>query len=140
MQSPCVGFCSTTLGDPICRGCKRSTREVDAWNRMTSEQQAAVWERLWQQLTTVVPCYLQVLDARQLQQQLEQRGIRHHPKAPPEAWALDLLRVGCQHTQDLTAYGLKPTPRAGGLSPAALFNCLNRELLAESQVYNFCPT
>ncbi|WP_114417881.1 DUF1289 domain-containing protein [Marinospirillum perlucidum] len=129
MKSPCVGFCSTTFGDPVCRGCKRTREEVDAWNQLTSEQQRQVWQRLWQQAQEVVSRYLRVEDADLLHQQLLRRAIRHHPDAPPEAWVLDLLRVGSEKIQDLQAYGIQRTPQAGDKSPAALFNQLTQELL-----------
>lgn len=44
--SPCVGYCSTTFGDDICKGCKRTWREVDNWNTMTMAEREVVWLRL----------------------------------------------------------------------------------------------
>jgi len=33
--TPCVGVCSSTaLGDPICKGCRRTSYDVDHWNLM----------------------------------------------------------------------------------------------------------
>ncbi len=44
--SPCIGQCSTTLGDDVCNGCGRTFFEVCNWNRFTNEQKIAVNERL----------------------------------------------------------------------------------------------
>ena len=94
MKSPCVGFCSTTFGDPVCRGCKRSIAEVDGWNLLTAEQQQQVWQRLWQQTTEIVQQHLQITDPQLLHSQLLRFAIRHHPTAPAEVHAMDLLRAG----------------------------------------------
>ena len=96
---------------------------------MSPEQQAQVWQRLWTEAQQTVPQLLLVTDAALLKSRLESLGIRHHPKAPPEAWALDLLRAGCEHIRDLSAYGLKPTAKGQAFTPAALFNELTRQLL-----------
>lgn len=44
--SPCIGVCSTTYGDLICRGCYRFAHEVTEWNAYRGEQRAAVQQRL----------------------------------------------------------------------------------------------
>ncbi len=45
-SSPCIGVCSTTYGDLVCRGCYRFAHEVAQWNGYERAQQAAVLERL----------------------------------------------------------------------------------------------
>lgn len=45
-RTPCVGICSTTYGDRVCRGCKRFAHEIDDWNRYAPEQQERVERRL----------------------------------------------------------------------------------------------
>lgn len=44
--TPCVGICSTTYGDLVCRGCKRFAHEIVQWNGYDEEQQQLVWQRL----------------------------------------------------------------------------------------------
>lgn len=129
MESPCVGFCSTTFGDPVCRGCKRTAQEVDTWNQLSAEERRSVWERLWQKAQHRVGDYLQVKDAALLQYKMETLGVRHHPQAPPEAWALDLLRVGCERIRRLEAYGLALTPAAAEMTLPQIYNRLTEQLL-----------
>ncbi|SFC07408.1 hypothetical protein SAMN05660443_1442 [Marinospirillum celere] len=129
MKSPCVGFCSTTFGDPVCRGCKRTTDEVDRWNRMSPAQQNQVWKRLWRNAETLVKDYVLITDQALLRKQLKRFGVRHHPRAPAEAWVIDLLRAGSEKIDSLEAYGLKKTAKAQHLSPAALYNQLNQRLI-----------
>jgi predicted Fe-S protein YdhL (DUF1289 family) len=45
-ESPCRGFCTTALGDDVCKSCGRTFEEVCGWNQFTPEQKAACWERL----------------------------------------------------------------------------------------------
>ncbi|MBU2723420.1 DUF1289 domain-containing protein [Acidithiobacillus ferridurans] len=45
-DSPCLGFCTTALGDDVCKSCGRTEEEVLNWITMTKEQKASVWERL----------------------------------------------------------------------------------------------
>ena len=45
-SSPCVGICSTTYGDLVCRGCKRFAHEIVGWNGYTASQRVQVWRRL----------------------------------------------------------------------------------------------
>ena len=44
--SPCIGICSTTYGDLICRGCYRFAHEVAEWNAYRGEQRLVVQRRL----------------------------------------------------------------------------------------------
>lgn len=44
--SPCIGVCSTTYGDLVCRGCNRFAHEVVEWNAYDEDQRAVIWERL----------------------------------------------------------------------------------------------
>lgn len=38
LRTPCIGICSTTsLGDRVCRGCKRYAAEVIDWNSCDEE-------------------------------------------------------------------------------------------------------
>lgn len=45
-SSPCIGRCSTSLGDAVCLGCGRTAEEVDQWLRLDEEQKRLIWERV----------------------------------------------------------------------------------------------
>lgn len=34
---PCIGRCTTTTGDHICKGCGRTVEEIRDWNTYTAE-------------------------------------------------------------------------------------------------------
>lgn len=44
--SPCIGICSTVLGDEVCRGCGRTFDEVLNWHQYSDEQKRAINQRL----------------------------------------------------------------------------------------------
>lgn len=45
-DSPCIAICSTSQGDPVCKGCGRSFDEVRRWTAMTPAEKRAVWRRI----------------------------------------------------------------------------------------------
>lgn len=47
-DSPCLGFCTTALGDEVCKSCGRTFTEVCQWITMTPEQKAVTWQRIRQ--------------------------------------------------------------------------------------------
>lgn len=46
MKSPCVGVCSTGLGDDVCRGCGRTLEEIRDWAAMSDDERAEIMQRL----------------------------------------------------------------------------------------------
>ena len=46
VETPCIGYCSTALGDDMCRGCGRTATEVDGWIFLNDAEKAAVWDRI----------------------------------------------------------------------------------------------
>ena len=67
-RTPCVGICSTTYGDEVCRGCKRFSFEVINWNAFNSEEREAVWKRLEKLKSQIMSSRLEVLDSNKLSQ------------------------------------------------------------------------
>lgn len=45
-DSPCIGYCSTSFGDDICKGCGRNFLEVIQWNTMDDPAKAVIWARI----------------------------------------------------------------------------------------------
>jgi predicted Fe-S protein YdhL (DUF1289 family) len=41
-ESPCIGHCSTVLGDDVCRSCLRTFDEITRWVEMNEEQRRRV--------------------------------------------------------------------------------------------------
>ncbi len=66
-STPCVGICSTTYGDLVCRGCKRFAHEIVQWNGYEDEQKERVWQRLNQLRDEVVVAQLTIADHAEYQ-------------------------------------------------------------------------
>jgi predicted Fe-S protein YdhL (DUF1289 family) len=45
-DSPCIGHCTTVLGDDVCRSCLRTFEEVSRWLEMSEEERRAVNRRI----------------------------------------------------------------------------------------------
>ncbi|MEQ9450883.1 MAG: DUF1289 domain-containing protein [Pseudomonadales bacterium] len=74
-STPCVGICSTTYGDLVCRGCKRFAHEIVAWNGYAAEQKAHIWKRLHGLRDQVVTQLLRVQDTAQLEAYCQAAGL-----------------------------------------------------------------
>ncbi|MEM7079839.1 MAG: DUF1289 domain-containing protein [Pseudomonadota bacterium] len=59
-RTPCVGICSTTYGDLVCRGCRRFAHEIVQWNGYDMDQREQIWQRLEHQRDAVVGQLLMV--------------------------------------------------------------------------------
>lgn len=44
--SPCIGHCTTVLGDEVCRSCLRSFDEIISWPTISDAQRIAINQRI----------------------------------------------------------------------------------------------
>jgi len=42
-DTPCIAICSTSQGDPYCKGCGRTFQEVQKWTELTAPEKRMVW-------------------------------------------------------------------------------------------------
>lgn len=45
-DTPCIAICSTSQGDPMCKGCGRTFKEVQYWTEMSPGAKRQVWRRI----------------------------------------------------------------------------------------------
>lgn len=45
-DTPCIAICSTSQGDPVCKGCGRTFDEVQHWTELRPAQKRQVWRRI----------------------------------------------------------------------------------------------
>lgn len=131
IQSPCVGLCSTTVGDRVCRGCQRTEDEIRDWFTLDAEARAARMQALDALRVRVASRFLHVDDPACLEAQLIRHRIRFRSEQPSLSRAVELLRVGRTRMQDLSRYGLRL--HAGvALAPDALYAALQEALMQEA--------
>lgn len=133
IPTPCIGLCSTTYGDSVCRGCKRFAHEIVDWNRYDEPQKAAVILRLEQLIGEVVDRYLLVTDVDTLESALQSAGFRYRRGASPQWWAYDLLRQTKGRIGQLSLCGLRKLPEADYLDNPKLWDAMAHEFLAISE-------
>ena len=100
-KTPCVGICSTSIGGPVCHGCKRYVHEVINWNTYTDRQKQVVNERLQTFLVQAVGAYVEALNAQRLQSYLTAKKIAYVGDDHPYLWFYALLKTEEGHMQDL---------------------------------------
>ncbi|MDW7746029.1 DUF1289 domain-containing protein [Halomonas sp.] len=130
ITSPCVGLCSTTLGDRVCRGCQRLDGEIRDWPALTGEQRQQRMAELDRLRAEVAGRFLVVVDPESLEAQLRRHRIRFRDEQPPLSRAVELLRVGRGRIRDLTRYGLAARD---GEDAASLHERITTDLLAAAE-------
>ncbi|MFM9992177.1 MAG: DUF3717 domain-containing protein [Burkholderiaceae bacterium] len=45
-DTPCIAICSTSQGDPMCKGCGRTFEEVQLWTEKTPSEKRQIWRRI----------------------------------------------------------------------------------------------
>ena len=129
--SPCIGICSTTYGDLVCRGCKRFAHEVVGWNQYDAGQRRVIWGRLAELRDASVARFLAVID----EPALEAAAQRLHISPMPDQTALTLAYETLRRTRgapDFGALGLAVSEDGAAVAPEQLFAAISREFLTRS--------
>ncbi len=134
VPTPCVGICSTTYGDIVCRGCRRYLHEVVEWNRYSAEQKRLIWHRLDGLLTQVMPRYFEIIDAQLLRQTLDQLRLSYRFEATPWTWLQILLKNAARQLSELTPYGVRRLDTSA-MSLYELKELMNAELHTLASAY-----
>lgn len=131
-QSPCVGLCTTTFGDRVCRGCHRFAHEVDGWNGYPPAWKAAVMRRIEQYRLAVLSEAIEIVDQQLFEQALVQRQVRIDRLLHPACWVFELLRFLAHESVEPAACGLRLRSDS---SLSELWQQLNDNLYQTSQEY-----
>lgn len=91
-RTPCIGICSTTYGDLICRGCKRFAHEIVQWNGFDDDQRGAVWRRLLDLRAGAVRAVLRIDDEVRLRHQARSLGLAAADELDPANLLYELLQ------------------------------------------------
>ena len=104
--TPCLGICSTTFGDEVCKGCKRFVHEVINWNKYAIPEKELVNSRLESFKLTVLKDRFSVSNAELLATRLNDQGINFNDSLDPMTWIFDLLRAAGSQDLDLNQFGI----------------------------------
>jgi|TARA_B100001142_G_scaffold170977_1_gene170503 predicted Fe-S protein YdhL (DUF1289 family) len=104
--TPCLGICSTTYGDNVCKGCKRYVHEVIDWNKFNTQEKELVNIRLEKFKKIVLKSRFSINDEIVLAQKLKDNAIRFNNSLDPLTWIFDLLRASGTQELDLNEFGI----------------------------------
>lgn len=128
-RTPCVGICSTTYGDLVCRGCKRFAHEIVMWNSFADAQRETVWQRLHGLREGAVSSFLSVDDQALLERTAERLRVPGCASLSPANLAYEVLRRLARRVASPGDVGI----RAHGQQDAvALLEAIEQEFYARS--------
>ena len=132
VPTPCLGICTTGIGDDVCRGCKRYKHEVIQWNGCTAEQKQAIERRLSELLTTIVKHRIQIVSEDRLVAQLALQPVRLPAHRNIECQLFELIRAGASQIADTTQFGFTINTEFSHLSLAELYEDMDKEFYSLS--------
>lgn len=133
--TPCIGVCSTGIGDAVCRGCKRYSHEVIHWNGYSEAQKRLISARLDQLLGQIVAAKLTIFDVALLERQLRAQRVRYSAHRSPAMWVFELLRAGASQIGDTRRFGFAVAEEYLDLPLAELREQIDREFFILSEAH-----
>ena len=138
-STPCIGICSTTFGDDVCKGCKRFSHEITNWGKFSTDERAVVNSRLEQFKTTILEEKFTISDSELFESKMNEFSINFNSSLEPITWIFDLLRASSNKDLNLNDYGIERLPAFSDLSLIELRDLINQEMLqlSEAHYYKF---
>jgi predicted Fe-S protein YdhL (DUF1289 family) len=133
-STPCIGICSTTYGDLVCRGCKRFAHEIIAWNTYTDAQRERVWQRLVQLRDAATAMFVAIDDRDALQSAVRIVGLSDLRERTELSLAYQLLRRRARSIERVEVLGLRALVD-GIRSPMAIRDAIDAEFQTRSAAH-----
>ena len=138
-STPCIGICSTTFGDDVCKGCKRFSHEITNWGKFSTDERAVVNSRLEQFKTTILEEKFTISDSELFESKMNEFSINFNSSLEPITWIFDLLRASSNKDLNVNDFGIEILPAFSDLSLIELRDLINQEMLqlSEAHFYKF---
>ena len=138
-STPCIGICSTTFGDDVCKGCKRFSYEITNWGKFSNEERAVVNSRLEQFKVNILEEKFAITDRNLFESKMNEFSINFNSSLEPLTWIFDLLRASSNNDLILSDFGVEILPKFSNLSLVDLRDLINEEMLqlSEAHFYKF---
>lgn len=138
-STPCIGICSTTFGDDVCKGCKRFSHEITNWGKFSTDERAVVNSRLEQFKTTILEEKFTISDSELFESKMNEFSINFNSSLEPITWIFDLLRASSNKDLNVNDFGVEILPEFSDLSLIELRDLINQEMLqlSEAHYYKF---
>ena len=105
-RTPCVGICSTTYGDDVCRGCKRFSFEVINWNTFKPEERESVWKRLEKLKSQIMASRLKVFDSKKLEKSIKHFQLKIKDDLNDLSKAFEVIKQVSESFNNLDEFGV----------------------------------
>jgi predicted Fe-S protein YdhL (DUF1289 family) len=105
-RTPCVGICSTTYGDDVCRGCKRFSFEVINWNTFKPEERESVWKRLEKLKSQIMASRLKVFDPKKLEESINYFQLKIKDDLNDLSKAFEVIKQVSESFRNLDEFGI----------------------------------
>tara|TARA_B100001059_G_scaffold121491_1_gene121549 strand:- start:1005 stop:1451 length:447 start_codon:yes stop_codon:yes gene_type:complete len=132
-STPCLGICSTTFGDEVCKGCKRFSHEIVSWTKYSLEEREIINDRLEKFKIKILQHRFKVYDSKLLASRLDEKAINFNHSLDPITWIFDLFRAAGSQEFDLNKYGIKSLNH---FNPKTIKDEINDELLQLSEAHH----
>ncbi len=132
-STPCLGICSTTFGDEVCKGCKRFSHEIVSWTKYSLEEREIVNERLEKFKVQILQHRFEIIDQDLFESKLEEKAINFNHSLDPLTWIFDLFRAAGSQSFDIESFGIKKLYQ---FDPKTIRDEINKELLELSEAHH----
>ena len=132
-STPCLGICSTTFGDEVCKGCKRFAHEIVSWTKYSEQEREIVNDRIEKFKITILQNRFKIVDSNLLATKLQEKAIYYNHSLDPLTWIFDLFRAAGSQSFDLSEYGIKELVN---FEPKTIKDEINDELLELSEAHH----
>ena len=93
LKTPCIGMCSTTsLGDAVCRGCRRYSFEVIGWNGYDEHEKLAVLRRIEKLVCQILEDKFTIVCVATLEAELKRLSVPFNAQLSPYCWLHNLFK------------------------------------------------
>tara|TARA_B100001093_G_scaffold514297_1_gene588017 strand:+ start:812 stop:1258 length:447 start_codon:yes stop_codon:yes gene_type:complete len=132
-STPCLGICSTTFGDEVCKGCKRFSHEIVSWTKYSLEEREIVNDRLEKFKVQILQHRFEIIDQDLFESKLEEKAINFNHSLDSLTWIFDLFRAAGSQSFDIESFGIKKLYQ---FDPKTIRDEINKELLELSEAHH----
>ena len=132
-STPCLGICTTTFGDEVCKGCKRFAHEIISWPKYSENEREIINGRLEQFKIKILRNRFKIFDSELLASKLEEKAINFNHSLEPLTWIFDLFRAAGSQEFELKNYGIQSLI---SFDPKVIKDEINTELLELSEAHH----
>lgn len=133
--TPCIGICSSGIGDRVCRGCMRFEHEVIRWNAYTAEERQISLERIDSFLIKIIKNKIELIDFKKLNSRFNELKVKRDEAWSPYRVLYELLRQQAGRIGNPLDYGFSLLPAAAGLSLVEIKDLIEIEWHALSNAH-----